>query len=322
MINWLRRSSREALNKLLQRQTIHRTSVDVKALGDKVDLLLSAGKANEVGIQAVRQSLDALSRQIGTQQEALETAIIKSGDAFQARMATFVRKIEALERMSFRQHEALATLMRVLNTRHPFPATRGWAASPDLLLFLYEFVLEKKPTVVVELGGGLSSLVIAAALKTNGQGRLFSFDHDAEYAAGTATLLEREGFADVAAIKYAPLSQWLPPAPSSLAESWEWYTLPESLHALPAIDLLMVDGPPENTGSYSRYPALPALADKLAPSATVLLDDTIRQAETKISETWRDEFGLDLVLRRDFEKGLAILRKPEATQKAERVSAV
>ncbi|PWL16282.1 hypothetical protein DKP76_18270 [Falsochrobactrum shanghaiense] len=319
MITWLTRGSRDALNKLLQRQTIHGTSVDVKALGDKVDLLLSAGKVNEASIQAVRQSLDALSCQIDMQQEALETAVIKSGDAFQARMTTFVRKIEALERMSFRQHEALATLTRVLNTRHPFPTTRGWAASPDLLLFLYEFVLEKKPTVVVELGGGLSSLVIAAALKTNGQGRLFSFDHDAEYAARTTTLLEREGFSDVAVIKYAPLSQWLPPTPSSLAVSWEWYTLPENL---PAIDLLMVDGPPENTGSYSRYPALPALTDKLAPNATVLLDDTIREAETKIAETWRDEFGFDLVLRRDFEKGLAILGKLGATHKAELASAV
>ena len=476
MIDWLKRTGKKTLNKLLLRPTIHKTGVDVRALSGKVDMLLSAGKVSEAGIREIRQSLDMLARGTGEQHEALadrflestietrkafdalgremgeqhealvdrflegtveirralealadalsrqqealtgrvvestggarqaletlvyevgeqremisgrlaegvgetrqaletlthivaeqreviagrlaegagetrqaletltdtiarqhavlagrvmesagetrqalETAIAKSGNSSQARMATFVRKIEALERLSFRQHEALSVLSRVLRTQHPLPATRGWAASPVLLLYLYEFVLERKPAVIVELGGGVSSLVIAAALKANGQGRLLSFDHDAEYAARTATLLEREGLTDLATVEHAPLSRWLPPAPNGLGDSWEWYTLPENSHALSAIDLLVVDGPPEKTGRYARYPALPALADRLAPRATVLLDDTVREAETRIAETWRDELGFDLTLRDDFEKGLAVLtRKPEAGRK-------
>lgn len=277
--------------------------------------------------QALEALADTLARQhatlagrftesAGETRQALETAITRSGDSVQAHMTTFVRKIEALERLSFRQHEALAALTRILKTQHPLPPTRGWAASPDLLLHLYELVLDEKPAVVVELGGGVSTLVIAAALKANGRGRLFSFDHDADYAAKTLALLEREGFADVVAVEHAPLSRWLPPAPSGLGESWEWYTLPESLSAIGPIDILVVDGPPEKTGPYARYPALPALAGKLAPGATVLLDDTVREAETTIAQAWRDEFGFALALRSDFEKGLAILtRKPEAARK-------
>lgn len=443
MISWLKRSVKRALNKLLLRPTIHKTGVDVRALGGKVDMLLSAGKAGEASIREIRAALGILSRETGEQHEALadrflestidtskaiealrremgerqealvervvetkqaldtlqvgvgrllealhsrpngsddeilqalkslthlveeqrdvligrvaestgehrqaidaltetlsrqhavlvgkviesagetrhgmEAAITKSGASFQARIATFVRKIEALERMSFRQHEALAALTRVLGTQHPLPPTRGWAASPDLLLYLYELTLEKKPDVIVELGSGVSTLVMAAALKTNGKGRLYSFDHDAEYATRTAGLLARESFGDVATVEHAPLSPWHPPAPTGLAESWNWYTLPEAVAALPGIDLLVVDGPPESTGAYARYPALPALIDRLAPGATVLLDDTIREADTKIAEAWRDEHGLDLALRTDFEKGLAVLTlKPAAATK-------
>ena len=57
------------------------------------------------------------------------------------------------------------------------------------------------------------------------------------------------------------------------------------------VDLLWVDGPPGATCLFSRYPALPALADKLSPHAEVWLDDTIRQEEKYICERWAKDYG-------------------------------
>ena len=79
----------------------------------------------------------------------------------------------------------------------------------------------------------------------------------------------------------------LEPHPLAL-NGLHWY----AQHALPSlpprIDLLLVDGPPafEPHIELSRYPALPALAERLVPDATVILDDIDRPGELRILETW------------------------------------
>src|SRR5699024_11977254 len=74
------------------------------------------------------------------------------------------------------------------------------------------------------------------------------------------------------------------------------YTL--SLHdALPiyniqGIELVVVDGPPQATGELARYPALPTLAEHLAPEARILFDDANRPDETRALEAWREAYPL------------------------------
>jgi len=50
--------------------------------------------------------------------------------------------------------------------------------------------------------------------------------------------------------------------------------------------------------AHSRFPALPALADRLAPHALVILDDANREPEREIVERWQQllpewSFGVD-----------------------------
>lgn len=52
------------------------------------------------------------------------------------------------------------------------------------------------------------------------------------------------------------------------------------------VDLLVIDGPPEATGNWARYPALPLLREKLRSGAVVVLDDTHRADERAILEAW------------------------------------
>ena len=66
------------------------------------------------------------------------------------------------------------------------------------------------------------------------------------------------------------------------------------------IDLLLIDGPPGygDGMSHSRYPAMPALADRMAPNAMVFLDDADREPEREIVARWSEalpewKFGID-----------------------------
>src|ERR1700729_201079 len=62
-----------------------------------------------------------------------------------------VRRVEADTRkelkQTFRQLEALQNLNAVLPTSDVLPPTRGWAASPDLLLTLVDLVITERPSL-------------------------------------------------------------------------------------------------------------------------------------------------------------------------------
>ena len=62
----------------------------------------------------------------------------------------------------------------------------------------------------------------------------------------------------------------------------------------------MVDGPPGRTTKLARYPAVPALREKLRPGATVMLDDCHRRDERETLRRWLDEVpGLSLLRQVD-----------------------
>ena len=215
--------------------------------------------------------------------------------------------VTGIEHDTFRQDEALMALGEVLSLRHPLPAARGGGALPDLLSFLYERIRAVQPGHVVELGSGVSTLVIAAALRDNGQGRLWSFEHDLDIAITTRDFLDREGLGDRARIEHAPLRRWNPRSPRDLSENWNWYDLGQQARQLRDIDFLVVNGPPAAEGRLARYPAVPALIDTLAEGAVIMLDGTLCEGEKRTAEQWRDAFGLELELDTGFERGLAIL---------------
>ncbi len=146
---------------------------------------------------------------------------------------------------------------------------------------------------IVECGSGFSTLVLARLLHTHG-GRLVSLEHDPTWATRVQTNLAATGLAEIAQVALAPLE------PHPLArDGLQWYAQ-RALRSLPPnIDLLLVDGPPafEPEIALSRYPALPALADRLAPDATVILDDINRRGELQILEAWERDYDFRFELR-------------------------
>ena len=99
-------------------------------------------------------------------------------------------------KQTFRQLEALQNLNALLPASEVLPATRGWAASPDLLLVLVDLVITGRPSLVVECGSGASTLWLALAMrKFKIDGRIIALDHDPVFGGKTRDLLARHDVA-------------------------------------------------------------------------------------------------------------------------------
>ena len=212
--------------------------------------------------------------------------------------------IEKEIRQTFRQLEALQNLTAVLPAADLLPATRGWAASPDLLAVLVDLVITQRPALVVECGSGASTVWLALAMRRFAiSGQVIALDHDPAYGAATRGLLARHQLGGLAEVRDAPLE------PFQLnGEPCAWYAR-AAWADLAGIDLLFVDGPPAATGHQARYPALPLLSPALSPAATIVVDDLIVPDMQKVLRLWLDaypDFGSEIL---PLEKQAAVLRR-------------
>ncbi|MBV6321860.1 class I SAM-dependent methyltransferase [Duganella violaceipulchra] len=203
----------------------------------------------------------------------------------------------------FRQLEALQGLYVELDLKHSLPPTRGWAASPDFLLEVARHARSLQQATVVECSSGISTLVLARCMQLNGGGKVYSLEHDRHFAAQTRAQLRRHGLQDWATVIDAPLT------PHDIdGQAWPWYDLarlPEPL----AVDLLVIDGPPQATRPLARFPAGPLLFPRLRAGAAVFLDDAARPDEQEILQRWRQAFPELAYTQQTCEKGCAVLRK-------------
>jgi predicted O-methyltransferase YrrM len=214
------------------------------------------------------------------------------------------REVKADIRQTFRQLEALQNLNAVLPPSDLLPATREWAASPDLLVVLVDLVRTERPSLVLECGSGASTLWLALAMRRFGiDGRIVALDHDPAFGGKTRDLLARHGVGDLAEVRDAPLETF-----SLDGRAYEWYAR-KAWADLTGIDLLFVDGPPATTGHLARYPALPLLAASLSPAATVVLDDLIVPDMQEVLRRWLDSYPDWTSETLPLEKQAAVLRR-------------
>ncbi|HOY28811.1 MAG TPA: class I SAM-dependent methyltransferase, partial [Flavobacteriales bacterium] len=186
-------------------------------------------------------------------------------------------------RTAYTQMEALQGLLWTFKPGAPWPSTRFWAASPDLLREITDHVLNERPALVVEASSGTSTLIIALCLQRLGAGKVIALEHDPIYVEKTRAAIALHGLHEFASVIHAPLVQH-----NVKGVRHQWYDL--SAIQLPGtIDLLVVDGPPETTQKLARYPAVPLLASKFSKRARVLLDDGSRPDEQLMARRWAEE---------------------------------
>jgi predicted O-methyltransferase YrrM len=128
-----------------------------------------------LGVAYCIRSLRALHQKVSARSERTTREI-----------ATSTKALKAEVWQSYRQSEALQQLLSLLKFSAPIPPTRSWAASPDLLLTLAQLVRTHNPKLVVELGSGVSTLVVAKA----GAKKVISIDNSEEFAGKTKDMLK------------------------------------------------------------------------------------------------------------------------------------
>lgn len=267
---------------------------------EEIGHLLSALTGN---VKSLTSDATASASEIHTRVEALAAELHQlraTVDPLTAWVQRFVGPEDVLRRnqAEFTQIEALIDLRSLLRPRRPMPPSRGWAAAPTSLLQYIGHVLERKPSMVVECGSGVSSVWVGYALERIGSGRCVALEHDTHYAEVTRKEIERHGLTDWVEVRTAPLKRV-----TVSNEEYDWYDV-SSVDDLQDIGVVFVDGPPGATGPVARYPAMPLLRDRCTAGAVFILDDAARPEEKEILEMWTAS-GADVQATSLAEKGWA-----------------
>lgn len=208
------------------------------------------------------------------------------------------------QRMTYKQVEALLALQNRLTLRAPLPSMRGFAISPDFANIIVDVIEAYPPQHILELGGGVSTLIGGYCLQKQGSGRLISVDHTETFSGKTRENVLKHNLGNMAQVIHAPLRTF-----ELHGEAFEWYDV-SVIPTIQTIDLLIIDGPTQwdNPRRHVRYPALPLLHQQLASGALILIDDADREDEQWMVEQWLGEFPVEIVTVFDTEKGAKLLR--------------
>ena len=193
----------------------------------------------------------------------------------------------------YHQFEAVEQLLPILKLSAPLPPSRGWAASPDFLLTLAHVTKKVKPRLTVELGSGISTLVLAKS----GAKKIISLDHSIEFGSQTREMLLSHGVRGVD-IRIHELETY--------PRGYKWYAK-STFKGIAKIDLLVIDGPPSSTNPDARYPAFEHLIPLLSPRATVILDDVYREEERKLADAIAKSLPNHVLTILSHEKGTAVI---------------
>lgn len=233
-------------------------------------------------------------------------------DQILAKLESIERRQEAIlldQRVLYRQIEGLMALYQQIEFRQPLIGLRGWVASPDILAILAALLRQYQPDVIVELGGGQSTVVTGYMVRQLQRGHVYALEHQAEFAERIHENIARHALSDFVTVVHAPLITY-----TINGEEWQWYDL-ASLPQAMQINLLFIDGPAQhgNTKALVRYPALPLLRERLVHEALIVMDDADRAAEQQVLAAWRDEYTLTPMRHYDSnygdtEKGAQIFR--------------
>lgn len=194
-------------------------------------------------------------------------------------------------------------LVASLSPRVPLPPMRRWAASPDVLVLYTRLINELKPTTIVELGSGVSSIISGYVTEKNNHGQVIALDHDAAWGTITQQNIASHNLGHRSQVRVTSVK-----GQDYQGNTVQAYDV-SPLEDLQSIDLLFVDGPPDKADLGARMPAFLELVDRIADGGAILFDDTIRENYRSNLKSWADSNGFSFEDFPFFEKGAVLLRK-------------
>jgi predicted O-methyltransferase YrrM len=248
---------------------------------------------NDIVILAVLAIAIAVLAYLVRSIRALHRKVNRNAERVTKELATQTGRIKTELGHVYHQFEAVEQLLPLLKLSAPLPPSRGWAASPDFLLSLAHITKRVKPRLTVELGSGISTLVLAKS----GAKKIISLDHSQEFGSQTREMLASHGVRGVD-IRIHELQTY--------AGKYKWYAK-STLKGLAKIDLLVIDGPPSSINPDARYPALEHLVPLLSPKATIVLDDVYRDEERKLADAIVKALPNHVMTILSHEKGTAVI---------------
>lgn len=228
-------------------------------------------------VERVGEQIGELRRSQGEEIADLRDALSEQIESSRTNVREYVRH-SAQETVQLVE-SLMMLLAEAPRLDQPMPATGGFAMDARALLHLAALVEEHEPRNILELGGGTSTIWLGYLTQELGT-KIVSVDHLDKYLQKTEAYVRRHNFSDRIECRLAELEEL------RVGErEYRWYAR-QAMEDVSEIDLLLIDGPPQSTGKWARYPALPLLREKLGREAIVVLDDHHRKDEQEALAEW------------------------------------
>ena len=163
----------------------------------------------------------------------------------------------------------------------------GWALDGETISFLWTMMQRERPKVIIECGAGVSTLVFAKSLGTNGLGSTdFTSVVSLEQNLGVKKALERR-------LERCGLQQGVTVLHSPVSKEGEYQLEPNELRehlGSEKVDWVVIDGPAGPDGC--RASTLAFLARFCRPGARWFLDDAFRDGELGALNKWNGLPGI------------------------------
>jgi predicted O-methyltransferase YrrM len=227
-----------------------------------------AQQSTRAMVKDVRAVLEQTQRRLV---DALEQERLAAADREQVLLSALERAHRRSERAAARlqatqtsEIEAMLQLFRGDVLRAPVPSSQGETTRPADLLALRHLVEQKRPRLVLEFGGGASTIWMAYACERVG-GRLVSVDHDPASAGRTRSMVAEHGLDRVAEVREAPLRPFTVDGVDRIRYD---VAVVDDLYG---IDLLVLGDPPEGNVEDCLSAMMLWLEPRLSATATVFV---------------------------------------------------
>ncbi len=183
------------------------------------------------------------------------------------------------------EFQKISKLFHSLSSYYPYTSS---ALDPASLSLVINDVVINSRKSILELGSGISTILLAHVLKTNRIEASFnSIEENAEWANYIMGCLRREGLDTFCTVHAVPVK--------TMPDNQQWYdhkAMEKLKKEMGSIDCLLIDGPiAHSQGKQLIRQGAEYLFDFLAENYSIFLDDTNRTGERGIRSQWAKNHG-------------------------------